>query len=116
MKLHIKNLRFPAIIGVHDWEKERRRQFYMDITVEYDASEAVLGDDFHKALDYGKIEEQMIALAESREWQLIETLADKAGDHLLREFQQISEVTIALTKPQAMHFSESVTAIAHKKR
>jgi FolB domain-containing protein len=116
MKLHIKNLRFAAIIGVHDWEIERLRQFSMDVTLEYDASKAIAGDDFSHAVDYGKVEQQMLDLARSRHWKLIETLVDAAANQILQSFSPVKEVTIAITKPQAMHFAESVTATLTKTR
>lgn len=116
MQLHIKNLHFTAVIGIHDWEQARRRQFRMNITLDYDATQAIAGDDFSHAIDYGKVEQRMVALADSRRWNLIETLADTAASCLLNEFLALREVSVTVEKPQAMHFSESVSATVHKKR
>ncbi len=116
MQLKIHNLRFPAIIGIHDWERERERQFGMHITLEYDASAAIAGDDFTHAIDYGKIEAAALAYAASQPWNLIETLAHRTAEKLLVGFLQIQEITIAVEKPQAMDFAELVTATTTLRR
>jgi FolB domain-containing protein len=116
MQLHIKNLRFPAIIGIHEWEKARERQFIMQITLQYDAAKAIASDDFTYALDYTGIEKTILSFIASQPWNLIETLASRCAAHLLATFLQIQEIEISIEKPQAMYFAESVTATAFLQR
>lgn len=116
MQLHIKNLRFPAIIGIHDWEKARERQFIMQITLQYDASEAAATDDFKYALDYTKVEKTILSYIASQPWNLIETLVHCTAQKLLNDFTQIQEIEVSVEKPQAMNFAESVTAKTHMHR
>ena len=40
MEMKIRNLRFPAVIGVHEWEQKYTRQFVMQVALEYDAAMA----------------------------------------------------------------------------
>ena len=116
MQLHIKNLRFPAVIGIHEWEKSRERQFIMQITLQYDADKAVAADDFVHALDYTKVEKTILSFIASQPWNLIETLAHCTAQKLLNDFIQIREVEISVEKPQAMNFAESVTATTFMRR
>lgn len=116
MELYVQNLLFPAIIGVHEWEKERQRQFRMHILIHYDASKAIAGDDINHALDYAKIEQLAIAYALSRPWNLIETLAHRMAERLLAGFVQIEAIRVTVEKPQALDFAESVAATAFLQR
>lgn len=116
MQLHIKNLRFPAVIGIHRWEKERTRLFNMQITIRYDAHQAIVTDDFGHALDYKKLENAALEFTGSQEWNLIETLAGRCAEHLFNTFPQIQEIELGIEKPQAMDFAESVTASAFLRR
>jgi dihydroneopterin aldolase len=113
--LHIHNLYFPATIGIHTWEKERQRRFRMQITLSYDASQAIAGDDFRHALDYGKVEQAALDIAASQSWNLIETLAAQLVRQLMRQFPAIQEISVTVEKPQAMDFADYVSATASSK-
>lgn len=116
MELKIKNLRFPAVIGVHEWEKQITRQFVMQVALEYDASQAAATDEVAYAVDYTTVEAKLMQLAASRHWQLIETLAEASAALLLEEFPAISRAAITVEKLQAMNHSESVSVTTQRYR
>lgn len=116
MQLTIKNLRFSAIIGVHEWEKQVARQFVMQVVLEYDATQAAATDEVTFAVDYTTVEARLMQIAASRHWHLIETLAEAAAALLLEEFPAITHAAITLEKPQAMSHSESVSVTTQRYR
>ena len=116
MQIHLKNLRFMAIIGVHAWEQATARQFTMQVTLDYDASKAAATDDLAYAVDYAAVEARVVQLAASRHWQLIETLAEAAATCLLAEFPPLTRVTISIEKPQAMLQSDLVSVTTMQQR
>lgn len=116
MEMKIKNLRFPAVIGVHEWEKKYTRQFVMQIELEYDAAMAAATDEIIYAVDYTAVEAMIMRLAASRSWQLIETLVEATATMVMEEFPSVSTVAVTLEKPQAMHHSESVGVTTRRYR
>lgn len=116
MEMKIRNLRFPAVIGVHEWEQKYTRQFVMQVALEYDAAMAAATDEITYAVDYTLLESKLMQLAASRHWQLIETLAEACAAMVLEEFPSVSTVSITVEKPQALHHSESVGVTTHKYR
>jgi dihydroneopterin aldolase len=116
MEMKIRNLRFPAVIGVHEWEKKYTRQFVLQLELEYDASMAAATDEITYAVNYTAVEARLMQLAASHPWQLIETLAESAATMVLEDFPTVSMVALTIEKPQALHHSESVSVTTRKYR
>ncbi len=106
-KILIRGLRVDAIIGIHDWEKQNKQPLLFDFDLSHDCTEAAHSDDINHALDYFKVCQQVTQLVEESCFELIEALAEKVADHILKNFP-CKKVKLTLLKPDAIDDAETV--------
>jgi dihydroneopterin aldolase len=108
--VYIKGLRAQAVIGVYDWERLVRQPLVMDLEMASDTARAAATDAIADALDYAAISQQVIALVEGSEFQLLESLADAIATMVMREFG-VPWLRLRLGKPGAVAEAEDVGVI-----
>lgn len=108
--VYIKGLRAQAVIGVYDWERLIRQPLVMDLEMASDTARAAATDAIADALDYAAISQQVIALVEGSEFQLLESLAEAITTLVMREFG-VPWLRLRLGKPGAVAEAEDVGVI-----
>lgn len=108
MRIQIKNLRITALIGVHEWEKNRPQELIINAALDYDASDAAASDRLKDAIDYQAITRRLAAIAHERRHKLLETLAQKMLDSLLAD-ERITYACVEIDKPGALALADSVS-------
>jgi dihydroneopterin aldolase len=108
--VYIKGLRAQAVIGVYDWERLIRQTLVLDLEMASDTARAAATDAISDALDYAAISQQVIALVESSEYQLIETLAEAVAAMVMREFA-VPWLRLRLGKPGAVAEADDVGVV-----
>ena len=103
----IKKLEVRTVIGVFDWEREIKQKLVLDLELGTDIKKAAETDDLTNTLDYKAISHGVFDFVEQSEYQLVETVADKVAELILRDFQ-VQWVSITLNKPGAVSIAESV--------
>jgi len=98
----LQGLRVECIVGIHPHERETPQPVILDIELDYDFASAATVDAIGDAVDYTVVASQVTALAERREFQLIETMAEEAATMLLERFPQVGRVRIEIRKPAAV--------------
>ncbi len=76
-KILIKDLLIRGIIGIHDWEREKKQDILINIEMEADCQQAGVTDDFRDAVDYRAVTKAVIGLIEASEFFLVERLSAK---------------------------------------
>ncbi|RJP31445.1 MAG: dihydroneopterin aldolase [Actinobacteria bacterium] len=99
-KIIISGLEVFAYHGCTPEEKEQGQEFVIDIELEYDAARAVEADDLAEAVDYDRLALQVHELATRERYDLIETLAARVGEHILRT-TPASSLLVRVHKPHA---------------
>jgi dihydroneopterin aldolase len=107
-KISIRGLRAEALIGVHAWERKLPRVLLIDLELATDACRAAKSDSIKDALDYQAVSDATVRFAEASRFQLIETLAEKLAEQLLKEFS-VEWLRIAVHKPGAVAAAQSVS-------
>lgn len=110
MRLKIKNLRVETIIGVHAWEKEKSRDLFIDLEIEFDGTKAIKTDSIADTPNYDDISKTLIAETENSRFDLIEKLAG-ALLYKVMEDERISYAKIEISKPGAIPEAETVCVI-----
>ena len=90
--------------GYHGHIAEESRlgqRFLIDIALSVDTTEAAATDDLAKTVDYTKIHSLCREHAEDRRYRLIETLAEKISQQILKEHPRVHQVEITIKKPSA---------------
>nr|AIA19105.1 Dihydroneopterin aldolase [uncultured bacterium] len=109
MILTIKNLNVSASLGVFEWEKQSKRSVVFNMVIYFDGARASITDDISDSVDYAKVEQLIIEIANARHYQLIEALVAEIGGKLLKEFPRIKEITVEASKPGALRQAETVS-------
>lgn len=113
--VYINGLRAETIIGIHDWEREVRQTVVIDLEMGCDTTRPARSDDISYALDYAKVSARVLALVESSECLLVETLAEKIARLLTRDYG-VPWLRLRLSKPAALEHADDVGVIIERDR
>ncbi|GAA5216940.1 dihydroneopterin aldolase [Corallincola platygyrae] len=103
----IQGLRIDTVIGVYGWEKEIWQTLVLDLDLACDIRPSAESDDISKAVDYAAISERLTETIGEMRVDLIETVAERSAQLLLKEFP-IKGVKLTVSKPGAVPQAESV--------
>ena len=106
-KILIQDLLIRGIIGIHDWEREKKQDILINIVMEADCRPAGTSDDFRDAVDYRAVTKKVLALVETSSFFLVERLAEEIAKICLED-QRVEVARIRVEKPGAVRFSRSV--------
>jgi FolB domain-containing protein len=106
-KILIRDLLIRGIIGIHDWEREKKQDILINIEMVADCRPAGESDDFEEAVDYRAVAKSVIALVESSQFYLVEKMAEEIAKICLAN-PKVDSVTVRVEKPGAVRFSRSV--------
>lgn len=106
--IEVLNLRLRAYIGFIDWEKEKLQDLVISYSFKYDSKEATETDDVQFAVDYKKINKQVIKIIENQSFHLIETVADIIYNYIQRSSPFIQNIEVKVEKPHALRFTDNV--------
>ncbi len=109
----IEGLEARAIIGVTEDERRERQVVRLDIEVACDASVPAREDDVRAAVNYRDVARAVLAHVEENRCHLVETLAERVADLVLREFEA-PWVRVRVAKPGAVRFSDSVGVVIER--
>lgn len=98
----LQGLRVECIVGIHPHERATRQTVILDLGLDYDFAAAASADAIGEAVDYTRAASLVTELAERREFQLIETMAEEMAEALLAGFPPVSRVRIEIRKPAAV--------------
>ena len=111
--VYIQGLKADAVIGVYDWERDIRQTLVLDLELASDNRAAARDDAIEEAVDYDAISGRILAFVSDSEFQLIETLAERVAELVLREFD-VAWLRLKLAKPGAVKQADSVGVIIER--
>ena len=114
-RILIKDLLIRGIIGIHDWEREKKQDILINIRMEADCKPAGLSDDFRDAVDYRAVAKKVIALVEESEFFLVERMAEEIAGICLED-ERVQAARVRVEKPGAVRFSQSVGVEVERRR
>lgn len=106
-KIHISDLLLRGIIGVNEWEREKRQDILLNVTLFGDVKEAGDSDKIEDTINYRTITKQIIAHVESSERFTVEALAEDIARICLQE-GAVRRARVRVEKPGALRFARSV--------
>jgi dihydroneopterin aldolase/2-amino-4-hydroxy-6-hydroxymethyldihydropteridine diphosphokinase len=109
----LTGLKISCIIGIFDWERKQKQDVLIDLKIPCDVRKASQKDNIVDAVDYKKIAKTTIAFVEKSSFQLVETMAEKLADLLLKTFK-LSEIELSVSKPAAIRGSQNVGVKIHR--
>jgi 7,8-dihydroneopterin aldolase/epimerase/oxygenase len=99
--IFLGGLEIDTIIGIYDWERERRQTVILDIAMAFDIQKAAETDDIQYALDYKTVSDRIISFVKASQFLLVERLISELADLIRAEFN-VPWVKITLNKKGAI--------------
>lgn len=85
--IYLTDLRVQTLVGINEWERRVPQTVVMDIEIGGDARRAAASDSIADTVDYKTVTKRIIAFAGASRFDLVETLAERVADILLKEFK-----------------------------
>ena len=111
----IKDLLIRGIIGIHDWEREKKQDILINIVMEADCRPAGLSDEFKDAVDYRAVTKKVLVLVENSSFFLVEKLAEEIAEICLED-ERVEMARVRVEKPGAVRFARSVGVEVERRR
>jgi len=106
-KIHIRDLLIRCIVGIFDWEREKKQDVLINITLYADLGTACQTDRIEDTVDYKAIKQKVVNMVESSSYMLVERLAERVAEICL-ENPQVQRVKVLVDKTGALRFARSV--------
>lgn len=106
-QIHIRDLRFEAIIGVNPAERLAEQEVLVNITLFTDHTAAAESDDLADTVSYSSLAEAVIALVRESRFLLVERAA-VAVSKLCLAYPQVSRAIVTVEKPHAVPLARAV--------
>ena len=106
-RIFLHGLAVDCIIGFIEWERRIKQTVVVDLELPVDCRRASQTDEVADTLDYKKVAKRVIALVETSEFKLVETLAQRLALVVLGEFD-LEWVRLSINKPGAIRGSRDV--------
>jgi len=109
----LTDLRIETVIGVFDWEREIKQTVVFDLQMGADIRRAAVSDQLEDTLDYKSVAKRIIDFVEASEFQLVETLAERVAEIIIKEFN-VPWVRVQLNKQGAVRGARDVGVIIER--
>ena len=111
--IFLRDLRISTVIGIYDWERRIRQTVSLDLEMGADIRKAAASDAIEGTLNYKAVAKRVIAFVEESQFQLVETLAERVAELVLREFP-IPWLRLRLNKTGAVRGARDVGVIVER--
>jgi len=111
----IEGLTIITTIGVYDWEKTIKQKLVLDLEMQWDNTQAGLNDDVTFCLDYAKVTNAIENYVKSRQFGLIERVAEEVAQLVINDFF-VPRVKIKVSKPSAIPSAKNVAVMIERHR
>lgn len=100
-KILISGIRATGFHGVLPQERKVGQVFVVDCELHLNLTAAMKSDDLRKTVNYAEVALLVREVIEGESVDLIETLAGRIGDLLLKRYRKIQKVVVTVHKPEA---------------
>ncbi|MDJ1179433.1 dihydroneopterin aldolase [Roseofilum sp. BLCC_M91] len=106
--IKITNLRLRTLIGINDWEREKKQDVVINIKIGFDAKKPSETDQIEDTVNYKWITKQIIEQVENHSYGLIERMGQTIIDIVMAD-PKVIWTKVKVDKPFALRFSDSVS-------
>ena len=100
-KILISGIRAQGFHGVLPEERRKGQTFVVDCELSLNLGPAIKSDDLSKTINYAEVALLIREVIEGTPHNLIEALAGKIGDTVLKRFRKVQKVVVTVHKPEA---------------
>jgi D-erythro-7,8-dihydroneopterin triphosphate epimerase len=106
-RILISDLLVRCIIGFRDEERRDKQDVLINLSLLVDLRKAGTNDRLEDSVDYRALTKQVLIMAESSQFHLVEALAQAVADICLGH-PSVQEVAVKIEKPGALRFARNV--------
>ncbi|TET99755.1 MAG: dihydroneopterin aldolase [Anaerolineales bacterium] len=106
-RIIIKDLLLRAIIGINDWEREKKQDILINITLSGDLRAAGESDKIEDTINYRTLTKKIIEHVEESARYTVEALAADIAK-LCLSAEGVQRAQVRVEKPGALRFAKSV--------
>ncbi len=106
-RVFVRDLRLRGIVGINDWEREKRQDIVVNLELFGDFRSAGRSDDIADALNYRTLTKDVIEHVESSSHYLVERLATELARICVVD-HGAETARVRVEKPGALRFADSV--------
>jgi FolB domain-containing protein len=96
-----------CIVGINDWEREKKQDVLLNITLYADLGRPGKTDQIEDTVNYKEIKQAIVDMVESSSYMLVERLAQRIAEICL-EHPKVQKVKVILDKTGALRYARSV--------
>lgn len=111
--IYISGLKIQTVIGIFDWERRIRQTVILDVEMAADIRRAAASDHIDDTLNYKAVAKRLIAFVGESEFQLVETLAERAAGLIVDEFD-VPWVRLRVNKKGAVRGADDVGVLIER--
>ncbi len=105
--IYLHDLKIECVIGVWDWERRVKQTIILDLDMAADIRRAAASDRIEDTLNYKAVAKRLLDYVGNSQFQLVETLAEKVAEILLKEFR-LKWVRVRVNKKGAVRGASDV--------
>jgi FolB domain-containing protein len=113
--IFVRDLRLRGIVGINDWEREKRQDIVVNLELHGDFRRAGESDAIDDALNYRTLAKDVITYVEGSSHFLVEKLATELARLCVVE-HGAERVRVRVEKPGALRFADSVGVELERRR
>ncbi len=114
-KIIIRDLLLRGIIGLNDWEREKKQDILINVILFTDTRAGAAHDDPEHILNYRTITKAVIVHVEESSYYTVEALADAIARICVVD-HDADRVIVRVEKPNALRFAQSVGVEIERER
>lgn len=114
-KIIVRDLLLRGIIGLNDWEREKKQDILINLTLLTDVRPAGTSDRAGDILNYRTITKAIIAYVEEAQHYTVEALATAIARICVVD-HDAARVIVCVEKPGALRFAQSVGVEIERER
>ena len=106
-RIRIRQLTARTFVGFNDWEREKKQDVAISVTLHADLRRACETDQVGDTVDYKTIKNRILSLVEGSRFLLIEAMAEGIARVCLED-PRVVRVDVVVDKLSALRFAKSV--------
>ena len=114
-KVIITDLVFNTLIGIHDFEKEKKQQIKFNIEIDINPLLKADENDLNSIINYESVINKIKLITKKKHYNLLETLAEDVFSDLFLS-KNIIKIKLRIEKPEIIKNTSSVGIEIIKKR
>ncbi len=114
-RIFIRDLALRCVIGVYPEERRQKQDLVINVVLEGDWRRAGRTDRIEDAVDYKRLKREILDVAETSAFHLLETLGERVAAVCLRA-PGVRRCAVTVDKPGALRFARSVAVEIVRRR